>query len=384
MQPQNLLLLLWMAGQHGRHSEGWEVRSANPHLSDRLITPRPSSGGAASGPLSAMDESHKLKDFMRGLVSLFLRAASGEDIRGLLEEVRAMDFGKAALLPILNKELLTAVIEQLALDFDSLTAGQQRGFLPHPRVLLAGLKGKVDPQHVRSAVAFFQSAELRSALIKHGCLKEAVVMRTIYEGFEALTARNLPLPEREERLWLRSLLLLRILGNRLFLPRRIGRSICGLSTKLMVSWIGNADSFNLLLQRLPVEVKLVLDVQRLDEYGCETYFSLLSNICGERKPNKRVLLGVGRKINYAALMQRLLPSKRMFSLASARGNAVCPIREEEDGGEGEGEGLTSGPNDGTYWKRWTKRAKKVAKAATTAAAAALGKKQSAIRSFHKR
>ena len=32
-----------------------------------------------------MDESHKLKDFMRGLVSLFLRAASGEDIRGLLE-----------------------------------------------------------------------------------------------------------------------------------------------------------------------------------------------------------------------------------------------------------------------------------------------------------
>ena len=62
------------------------VRSANPHLSDRLITPRPSSGGAASGPLSAMDESHKLKDFMRGLVSLFLRANSREDIGGLLDE----------------------------------------------------------------------------------------------------------------------------------------------------------------------------------------------------------------------------------------------------------------------------------------------------------
>ena len=68
----------------------------------------------------------------------------------------------------------------------------------------------------------------------------------------------------------------------------------------MVSWVGNADSLNLLLQWLQVEVKLVLDVHRLDEYGCESYFSLLSNICGKLKRTKRVHLGEGKKINYAA------------------------------------------------------------------------------------
>ena len=47
------------------------------------------------------------------------------------------------------------------------------------------------------------------------------------------------------------------------------------------------------------EVLRQLDVQRLDEYSCEWFFSLISNVSGVRKPAMQILLGVLMRIDYA-------------------------------------------------------------------------------------
>ena len=82
----------------------------------------------------------------------------------------------------------------------------------------------------------------------------------------------------------------------------------------------------------------------------------------------RILLGVLRRIDYAAQMQRLVALVRGFRLPHVKDTDVYGVEE----GEGRDSGLpvvaglsptAAGPNDGSYEKRWRTRA--VARAASS-------------------
>lgn len=132
------------------------------------------------------------------------------------------------------------------------------------------------------------SRDLAGALQELGHTLQATALSTFGRAFDAWDMRGLTTDARTLAVHDRTVLLWRLMGDTLFTQRRVPSHMAGLSTRLMLSWLANADARLWLLQQLSPAERGQLCERSLGTDGCEGDFSLYHMRNGGRKPRMRI------------------------------------------------------------------------------------------------
>ena len=336
-------------------------------LSQRFFCPAP------LDTLSGMDEPHKLKDPVRALQKSVSSTRSEPELLAAMKSDGkwAADGEPTASngCKYLQKDVLRAALDSLHADYDPV---QPPGGTP-PSVLTRILNGMTDEQHVRSAQALMGSEELSNKLDELGFFETALFRRVVHHAFEGADARGMLQEQRTIQLSVRTVMGLRLLGNRPFIAlTRLPERIDGLSTQLIQSWVMNADSRELLLQRLPVSIRPHMNERAtMQTYSVETFFSLLRTANGGYKPSAASVDPIMAKITWQHEIRSMGVEERGFHLPGD------PLRSIYGRGIEAGDHWTW--NDGTYLQRLAGRRRQVLAAAVASASVT----ETAVRSYFK-
>ena len=183
----------------------------------------------------------------------------------------------------------------------------------------------------------------------------------MHEACEAADARGLTQVERNQRFSMRTLFMSQMLGNRAFvaapnLPERID----GMSTQLILSLIMNAESRELLLERLPPLLRPLMNERAcMQTYMVKLLFSLLSASSGGIKPGPSEADAIMGKVGWQHSIRSQPLEERGFHLPGPSNRDVY------------GSGVEAGNHltwlDGSYPARLPRRIRQVCAAARAAA-----------------
>ena len=175
-------------------------------------------------------------------------------------------------------------------------------------------KQSVDKQSVRLAQALIGDAKLVSIMAERGDERASLFLLVIKRAYEAMQVTGLTEAVRMGRLQDRTLMLLRMVGNLMFMPASLPGKINGLSKQIILSWLYNADSRMQLLQQLPPHCRALFNERSISSDSVELVFAMVVMICGY-KPPMSTLLGCTHNIEYAVRMRAQPPGTRPFSIA---------------------------------------------------------------------
>ena len=227
----------------------------------------------------------------------------------------------------LDKGVLLEVAAELQREYQTATLVTRAAKYPglNPSHLIAILRGETDAQSVNCAQYWIGCAPLQEALRERGFVREAVVMRTLMEAFEAFDECGLEPVERALRITRRTIMLQRMLGNTLFTARvcrggaqpTLPQYVDGFTLQNVCSWLINGDSRLEVVERLPAERRSELCERALSSDCCELFFSLLTTLCGGR-PALRVIQGAMTRITFLLGLRQQTRTARGFSMRRRR------------------------------------------------------------------
>ncbi|PNG99480.1 hypothetical protein TSOC_014740 [Tetrabaena socialis] len=227
----------------------------------------------------------------------------------------------------MDRGVLLAVAEALAREYESCPPAEQltrfRGF--KPRVLLAILRGDTDAQSVACAQYWLACKPLQQALRARGFVREAVVMRTLIEAFEAVDESGLSTLERALRMVRQSYMLQRMLGNMLFTARvcrgkqkpTLRSHVNGFTMQTVLSLLGEGARLHVLQRMAPGERGRLCE-RSLGSDHCEGHFATVVGLSNGGKPTVATLKGMERRLGFVQLMKQESRADRRFSIRKRR------------------------------------------------------------------
>ena len=219
---------------------------------------------------------------------------------------------------LLDGVLYKLVIKAMIVEYDKLFPYDQAKWSMNPKTLLEIVSALKDKQHVASAQALYDSAELIQALHRYGFPREATYVQVVSRAYQAMDARGIPPSERTVRVLDRTLMLLRIVGNLLSRPlKHFPAKLQGLTNKQIQSWLMNADARLWVIGRLSEEDRIHFNERCCSSDTVELVFMMVHNICGY-KPPRRILQGNLRNISFAARIKAMPEAERKFGVSRKR------------------------------------------------------------------
>lgn len=234
----------------------------------------------------------------------------------------------AELQYIFDAKRMAELVEGLQEVYDDLTKEQQGEWTANPRVWMSIFQGLTDKQNISTARFFFGFPELIRACKAAGETQAAVIFTAFMDGQKAWDMPSLHTDERTILLAGRSYAAWRILGPYLAMP--MPQTVRGMSTKVLLRMISNADARLWTLNQLPSNLRHNLVERAITSDPCELLFSLVVQLCGYKPPPQRLLPALAT-ITFAAELKAEPENLRGFPIPEAKENAWYDVSALEAG-----------------------------------------------------